>query len=55
MLRPCVRRRVPQTRVGQNAELLRLALNAGLLMPVSEVSVLLFVGPKAHHSSFDDD
>ena len=33
---------VPQIRVGQDVELLRLALNAGLLRLASEVSMLLW-------------
>ena len=46
-LKPCVRRGVPQTRIGRDIELLRLAQNAGLLMPASEVSVLLWTrGPR---------
>jgi len=43
LLRPCVRCGVPQTRVGWDAELLRFALNVGLLRPASEVSVLLWM------------
>jgi len=43
LLRPSFesRCRVPQTCVGQDTELLRLTLNAGLLMPAFEVSMLL--------------
>ena len=42
LLRPCVRCGVTQTRVRRDAELLWLVLNAGLLRPASEVSVLLW-------------
>ena len=41
MLRPYLRRRVYQTRIGRDTELLKLALNAGLLRPASEVYTLL--------------
>jgi len=40
-LAPDLKHRVTQTRVGRDAELLRLESNAGFLMPVSEVSMLL--------------
>ena len=36
-----MRRGVLQTRIGWDAELLKLALNAGLLRPASEVSMFL--------------
>jgi len=42
-----LKRGVTQTRVGRDAELLRLASNAGLLRPASEVSVLFEMrGPR---------
>ena len=46
-------RQVTQTRVGQDAELLRLASNAVLLRLVSEVSMLL--GTRGPHFSLECD
>jgi len=52
-LAPDLEHGVTQTRISRDAELLRLASNAGLLRPVSEVSMLLEMrGP--HFSSKRD-
>ena len=44
---------VPQTCVGRDAELLRLASNAGLLRPASEVSMLLKMRGLHFSSKYD--